>query len=332
MLPSGASGNTLINMLPEMLLHGRPITSVFELLGRSENDITYSIGWALTQSDAFLHEFLRRVIPGDRQNVVERIALQTRGADGITDMEITGPEFHIIAEAKRGWHVPREGQFRRYLSHFERSGRPIQRLVSLSECSDLYARTCLPPSINKVPIVHLGWRDIDAMTRVGRTHAEKRLLSELRLYLSRMFRMQDQQSNLVYVVALSNSKPPRSQHSYIEIVEELGRYYHPIGVSRWPKRPPNYLGFRYRGRLQRIHHVEDVRVVTDINKEVPELKRKPWSIPHYVYTLGPAIVPSKTVRTGKIFRSGRVWAMLDLLLTSDSIAEARDSTNARQEH
>ena len=52
---------------------------------------------------------------------------------------------------------------------------------------------------------------------------------------------------------------------------------------------------------------------------------------HYVYTLGPAIVPSKTVKTGKIYPSGRVWAMLDTLLTADTISEARDISYQRQE-
>ena len=32
------------------------------------------------------------------------------------------------------------------------------------------------------------------------------------------------------------------------------------------------------------------------------------------------IRPSKTVKTGKIFRNGRKWAMLDTLLTVDSIS------------
>jgi hypothetical protein len=48
-----------------------------------------------------------------------------------------------------------------------------------------------------------------------------------------------------------------------------------------------------------------------------------------IYRLGPAITPGKTVKTGKIFRNGRVWAMLDTLLTCDTISDARDLTQAR---
>jgi 3-methyladenine DNA glycosylase AlkD len=34
--------------MPDLFLHARKLESVFELLGAKENDITYSIGWALS--------------------------------------------------------------------------------------------------------------------------------------------------------------------------------------------------------------------------------------------------------------------------------------------
>ena len=52
---------------------------------------------------------------------------------------------------------------------------------------------------------------------------------------------------------------------------------------------------------------------------------------YFVYRLGPAIVPAKEVKTGNIYRSGRVWAMLDTLLTCDTISEARNVSNQRIE-
>ena len=42
--------------MPELLLHGRPVATVFDLLGRDENDMTYALGWGLTRSDALLVE------------------------------------------------------------------------------------------------------------------------------------------------------------------------------------------------------------------------------------------------------------------------------------
>ncbi len=55
-----------------------------------------------------------------------------------------------------------------------------------------------------------------------------------------------------------------------------------------------------------------------------------WNDDHFVFDLGPAIIPNKEIRTGKgIYRNGRVWAAIDLLLTSDTMTEARDKTKER---
>jgi hypothetical protein len=54
-------------------------------------------------------------------------------------------------------------------------------------------------------------------------------------------------------------------------------------------------------------------------------------IPYFVYSLGPAIIPSKEIKTGNIYPSGRVKCHLDALLTCDTISEARDLTKKRME-
>ena len=36
--------------MADLSLHNRELNSVFELLGTKENDITYSVGWALAHS------------------------------------------------------------------------------------------------------------------------------------------------------------------------------------------------------------------------------------------------------------------------------------------
>jgi hypothetical protein len=35
--------------MAELTLHGKPVASVFGFLGEHENDITYSIAWAMAQ-------------------------------------------------------------------------------------------------------------------------------------------------------------------------------------------------------------------------------------------------------------------------------------------
>jgi len=140
--------------------------------------------------------------------------------------------------------------------------------------------------------------------------------------------MQDQSSNMVYVVPLDCGTPERSRIPWIDIVRANRRYFHPTGGKRWPKAPPNYLGFRYHGRLQAIHHVDSWQVTDDLHSAIEEI-RPGKRDPHFVYVLGEPIVPPRRVPAGKVYPSGRVWAALDLLLTCGTVSEARDQTQRR---
>ena len=66
-----------------------------------------------------------------------------------------------------------------------------------------------------------------------------------------------------------------------------------------------------------------------MHDEIIEMPDEVWDDNHFIYKLGPAIKPLKEVKTGNIYRSGRVWAMLDTLLTADTISEARDISKER---
>lgn len=66
-----------------------------------------------------------------------------------------------------------------------------------------------------------------------------------------------------------------------------------------------------------------------MHDKVPDLPDEEWDVEHFVYKLGPAIIPTKNVKTGKLYATLRVWAMLDTLLTADTIAGARDISKAR---
>ena len=80
--------------------------------------------------------------------------------------------------------------------------------------------------------------------------------------------------------------------------------------------PPNYIAFRWDGHVRRIHHIDAYAVVDDL--------------PHIVYDLGPPILPASPLPTGGNYRPARVWAALDLLLTSATMREAVVNTNARR--
>jgi hypothetical protein len=103
-------------------------------------------------------------------------------------------------------------------------------------------------------------------------------------------------------------------------------------VLVWTATPPNYIGFRYDGALQSIHHIVNTTVTKDLAEIAAPgvLPSLPVADPHFIYELGPAIRPSASVPNGaRITRSIRVWAAIDALLTSSSISDARKNTRAR---
>ena len=326
-------------MIPmaSLVSYGQEIHNIFQLLGTKENDITLSLSWALANCSVFLRTVVSAVtgILPSTENITI-FNQQFDGEQGITDIEITDHQtFHIIFEAKRGWNLPEANQLTKYSlrSDFTQTTYPHKHIVSLSECSHAYALTHLPfHSVNSIPVSHLSYREVYEMAQsayADSNHEQKHLLLALCEYLRGVMTMQKLESNMVYVVALGTQNPEGCLLSWIDIVLQHQKYFCPMGTNGWPKDPPNYIAFRYHGQLQSIHHIESYTVSRNMHNEIPEMPDEVWDTDHFIYRLGPAIVPSKIVKTGKIFRNGRVWAMLDTLLTCDTISEARDLTRAR---
>ena len=328
--------------MTDLFLYGRQVRTIFDLLGDKENDITFSIGWALSQCDGFLTLLLKRLFADYDVGETQAVQLQQSGGSGFTDIEIITDHVHVIVEAKRGWNLP-DGigqQIAKYADRFSASSRQ-SRLVVMSEGSDHYASPRLPQSVDVTQVSYLSWENVASIASESQRsgdHASKRLLRELVRYLENIMTSQNHTSNQVYVVALAGGRPDWSALSWQDIVNQRHRYFHPVGGNGWPKTPPNYLAFRYGGRLQSIHHVDSYIVAP--NKEAmaaafSEMPSAIWeaqdifSKAHFLYTLGPAIFTNHEVTTGNIYPSGRVWAALDLLLTSQTISEARDTTRQR---
>jgi hypothetical protein len=319
----------------DFAIAGRPVHNQFQLLGEDEDDITVAIAWALTRSPVFFENLLRRAGGRyDKRTRVQLLVHRFEASAGITDVEIIIPgQFHMILEAKRGWILPKAPQLKKYAHRqsFVASKAAVKKIVTLSECSNEYARAHLPfGQINGVSVQHISWANViadavDATRECG--HIEKRVLGELVSYLRIVMTQQDRYSNLVYVVSLGGSIKGWST-SFIDVVTKYNRYFHPLGGSGWPKVPPTYLGFRYHGQLQSIHFVKEYEVVEDLAVACPKEPATPVKL-HYLYTLGPPIVPAKKVVNGTVYPSGRVWCAIDALLTCDSVSEARDVTKAR---
>lgn len=326
--------------MADLYIFNDKIESIFQLLGQKENDISYSVGYAFSNCRHFLQKFLQHIkikTPFDPDKI--KIRLQAHEKDkGFTDFEIIQDnEFHIVVEAKRGWNFPSKDQLDKYATRlsFAASTAKDKRIIVFNESIPAFTKTHFGiTAIRTIPVEVVSWSDIQKIASssksIGRD-TENRLLKELNIYLDKISSMQKIDSNWVYVVSLGSGIPDKWSISWQDIVNKQSKYFHPVGGSKggWPAEPPNYIAFRYGGKLQSIHHIEKYEVFTDPSLHFKTIPKGTWD-PHYLYHLGPAIRPTHEVKAGKkIIRSMRVWAMLDLLLTSETIQDARDKSHAR---
>lgn len=326
--------------MADLYIFNDKVESIFQLLGQKENDISYSVGYAFANCQHFLQNFLRHLkikTPLDPGTI--KIRLQTHEKDkGFTDFEIIQEnDFHIIIEAKRGWIFPTKAQLDKYATRasFATSSAKDKRIIIFNESIPAFTKTHFGiTSIRTIPVEVISWNDIRKIAAssksIGRD-TENRLLKELNIYLDKISTMQKKDSNWVYVVSLGSRIPDKWSISWQDIVNKHSMYFHPVGGSKggWPAEPPNYIAFRYNGKLQGIHHIDKYEVFTDPSLHFKGIPEQTWE-PHYLYHLGPAIRPTNEVKAGKkIVRSMRVWAMLDLLLTCETIEDARDKSKTR---
>jgi hypothetical protein len=316
----------------ELTLHGNHVATVFNLLGDRENDITFSVGWALAQSETLAKSLLEDVFPGVDVGTVAAVRLQefVEGG-GYTDIELQSDRVALVLEAKRGWDLPTQAQLKKYLPRVVRGG--VGRLLVVAEASAHYAEPRLPEVVGEIPVVYRSWKAIATLAescapQVG--FSERRLLRELVTYLRGLMTMQDVTSNLVYVVPLRTTIEPWSDpYTPVEIVTDHDTYFHPVG-DRYPKEPQTFIAFRWNGRLQMIRHVESYTVANDPHEVIPSMYSRVWPQHHYFYSLGPPIEPPREVRLGKgLFPTRSTVVCLDLLLTCDTLGEARAKTKVR---
>jgi hypothetical protein len=213
---------------------------------------------------------------------------------------------------------------------FKESGE--KAIVVMAECEPTYALRELPKTVNSVPILYRSWKEVTKIARQSANfekHAAKRLLREFAVYMEGLMDMQNQKSNQVYVIALVGHEIQSwSGLSWRDYVIKR-RIFHQAFDSPWAEEPPNYLGFRYDGKLQSIHHIEKHEIVDTLRGHIRVRHHKSWmNRPHHLCRIGPAIKPAREVRSGNIWDT-RVSAALDLLLTCKTISEARDKTKKR---
>lgn len=311
---------------------GAVLPNVFALAGTDENSATGALGWALSQSSALLNLLLCDLGFVSCGELDARIDLQRRTDDaGFTDIEIRAKDLHCIIEAKVGIAVAHRSQLEQYVDRMGSIGSRV--FLSISDAPIAFAARTLPPDIQGVAVKHRTWRDIQSHVRraagIATSPIEKLWLRQLEQHLEKYVTGNRITDNTVYVVSLSTAPiEDGSTYTWVDVVKE-GRYFHPAGKG-WPAEPPNYIGFRYNGKLQAIHHVEDWHVVDRLKDENASWPENDG--PHFVYRLGPAIIPTTEVRSGNIW-SARNYVAIDLLLSGacQSISEAVAATKKRLE-
>jgi hypothetical protein len=326
--------------MPELLRYGRSVETVFDLLGTKEDDITYAVGWGLANSERLCRTLVAEAFAddGDKSELTAVRLQQTDPETGRTDIEVESQLRALIVEAKRGWSLPGHAQLRKYAQRLNADGERAGHILVVSECRRDYPPVqALPSVMEGMPVTYMPWSQVAELVAATiprlRRQAEKRLLRELHRYLRGLMTTQNTTSNLAYVAALNDRPLSWSSLTFHDFVVKRQRYFHPVG-RRYPKTPVNYIGFRFRGRLMSIHHVEDYEVVTGLHHYFPEISPYvDWSdVPHFVYTLGPTFGPSRQVRTGKHLYAPRgTWCALDLLQTCETVAEATNRTRERHQ-
>jgi len=323
-------GWALWTAMVKLTRHGSDVTSVFDLLGTDENDLTAALGFTLTNCAPLLAALMRRVQPEmDWHGDEARVALEERDSEGRTDLEIQTSHALFICEAKRGWRLPSTSQLRQYTGRIHRQGNGA--LITLSQASRALAAATLPAQVDGIPLIHLPWKEVLADINLVRSDCrgrERLWLEQLRSYLGGVVRMRRIEDNWTYSVVLGRGRPPGSVLNFREFVTEDLTYFHPYGIKGWPLEPPNFLAFRWDGAVRRIHRVVKADVVPTLLDVYPDLApEKGRLIPHAVYKLSPELLPPhEPIRNGRNYRTARLWLLLDQLQVSQTVEEALDRT------
>ena len=323
----------------DVTLHraGMPIDSVFGIHGTDENDLSGAFAFALRSSPNLLDAVIQDIVPRvSAQGVSTSIHVQTSRENlGITDIEIhISGRALIIFEAKKGAVSPSSDQMKKYAKVCHESGLPVTCLVTLTNQEVFAGQVPKEWSLLGVPVYPRSWRWLRGLVREARQRERgiitKNILHQLQAFLEGFMGLERAYRNEVYVLSLARGAAPNWSTTWIDIVDKHSRYFYPADGKTWPS-PPNYLGFRYGGRLQSIHHVDSYEIVDDVRKSFPGSERGPkWGMT-YLFHLGPAFRPNHVVPNGpRIRRAMRVWCMLDTLLTSATISDALALTERRR--
>lgn len=147
--------------------HGRPVTSVLDLLGTDKNDLTAALGFTLARSPELLARLARLLLPPGGGAVSQQ--METRDELGRTDLELHADGHLVVIEAKKGWLLPHTSQLAAYAPRVTAAGGGT--LVPLSEASTAWAANALAGQVAGVPVSHAPWSQVRSELTADRTAA-----------------------------------------------------------------------------------------------------------------------------------------------------------------
>ena len=135
--------------MADLTLYGRRIETVFDLLGDAEDDITYSVGWGLAQSEDLTRALVREIFGATEQGEVTAVRLQqSEPGTGRTDIEIETEFLRLVIEAKRGWQLPRRDQLQLYALRLNSHDTRYKHIAVVTEAAPHFPpAAALPPSL-----------------------------------------------------------------------------------------------------------------------------------------------------------------------------------------
>lgn len=311
----------------ELRRYGAEVDSVFDLLGRNENDLTAAFAFTVAQTSHFLPQFLQLLDQQPAKPVA--IRLEVADEDGRTDLEIDFGTRLIIVEAKRGLHLPTEHQLHLYSHRVLKVGSGI--LATLSAAPAAYAQVVLPSTVDGVPVKHVPWAMVLEQMRTayaaeGRTG--RRWLSELTRYLRKAIAVTDPASSWAYCVSVSRARPADGGAlTFHDFVVKENTYFHPYGVGGWPLDPPTFMAFRWDNAVQQVRRVIASDVIPNLQTCWPDIPAiQETERPHAVYQLGPPLPMHGPLPCGTSYRAARFWVLVDQILTAPTLKDAREAS------
>lgn len=302
--------------------YGTPVPTVFHLVGYNEVGVTGALGFALSRAPAFAQGVLEAA--GVHEAPIEVRLEQSDKVLGRSDVELVTETSIVILEAKLRFAEPSVDQIDRYAQILEaerNAGRTTNTaIITTTGWPDDLAQRRLTPKVRGSTVRHLSWRslaELSAKARATETRDGKAVLADFDIFLRRVIAMTDVDSNLVYVVSLGNGGPTTGGVTWRNVVADNRIYWHKVGgdSSGWPVTPPNYMGFRWHGKLQSIRHVEGHQLFRNARDILPQAASEDWGPPHLL----PAWSSNTAARCGELEGTMAKWALLGSARSTHSL-------------